>query len=42
MLSTELGPAAAENESSPDPQQFINWKGKAAAHMLLPDVKEEN
>ena len=35
MLSTA---AAAESENSSDPQQFLNWKGKAAAHLLLPDL----
>ena len=30
--------AAAESENSSDPQQFLNWKGKAAAHLLLPDL----
>ena len=34
--------AAVESEDAPDPQQFRNWKGKAAAHVLLPNVQTEN
>ena len=33
--------AAAESEDSADPQRFLNWKEKACAHLLLPDVEEE-
>ena len=38
ILST--GPAA-ENQNSPDLQQFRSWKGKAAAQILLPAVEIE-
>ena len=43
MLSTApRQPAAAEKEDAPDLQQFLNWKGKGAAQVLLPDVEQEN
>ena len=44
ILSTAPPPpasAAAETDHSPDPQQFRNWKGKAAAEILLPVVKRK-
>ena len=43
MLSTAPHQsAAAEKGDAPDPQQFLKWKGKAAAETLLPDVEEES
>ena len=41
MLSTAPPqPAAAEKEDAPDPQQFLNWKGKGTAEMLLHKVEQ--
>ena len=35
MFFTMHQSAATESEDAPDLQQFLNWKGKAAAEVLL-------